>query len=65
MDRALTASSRTLQGLLCVIGVVMIVSTLARGGGPLALGVVLGAMLAILGAARLYLSTRRRPDEPR
>ena len=35
-----------------MIGVAMVVSALARGGGPLALGVVLGTMLALLGAGR-------------
>ena len=57
MDRALHASSRGLNALLCLIGVAMVVSTLARGGGPLALGVVLGAAFAVLGAARLRLGS--------
>ena len=64
MDRALTASSRGLNVLLCLIGVAMVVATLARGGGPLALGVVLGVLFAVLGAARLRLgavTTRRGP----
>lgn len=57
------ASSRGLNALLCVLGVTMVVATLARGGGPLALGVVLGVAFAILGAARLRLGAigaRRR-----
>ncbi|MEJ7817954.1 MAG: hypothetical protein WKF49_04670 [Thermoleophilaceae bacterium] len=65
MDRALTASSRTLHGLLCAIGILMVVSTIARGGGPLTLGVVLGVMFAALGAARLWLATRNRSGQPR
>ncbi|MEJ7715809.1 MAG: hypothetical protein WKF40_08980 [Thermoleophilaceae bacterium] len=65
MDRALTASSRTLHGLLCAIGVLMVVSTIARGGGPLALGVVLGVLFAALGAARFWLAARNRSGEPR
>lgn len=65
MDRALTASSRTLHGLLCVIGLLMVVSTIARGGGPLALGVVLGVLLTALGAARFWLATHSRSDDPR
>lgn len=65
MDRALTTSSRTLQALVCLIGIALIVSTLARGGGPLAFGVVLGAMFVVLGAARLWLSARRERAEPR
>ena len=43
--------------LLVVIGVAMVVSALARGGGPLALGVVLGTMLALLGAGRVWLAS--------
>jgi hypothetical protein len=45
-----------MSALLLVIGIAMIVSALARGGGALALGVVLGAMLALLGAGRLWLA---------
>ena len=37
----------------------MVVSALARGGGPLALGVVLGTMLALLGAGRVWLASAR------
>ena len=48
-------STRLMSGLLLVIGVAMIVSALAGGGGALALGVVLGTMLALLGAGRLWL----------
>ena len=49
-------SAKTLGVLLMVIGAVMVVSTLARGGGPLALGVVLGVLFVVLGAARLRLA---------
>jgi hypothetical protein len=50
------ASTRILGALLVVIGVAMVVSALARGGGPLALGVVLGTLLALLGAGRVWLA---------
>jgi hypothetical protein len=53
------ASTRILSALLVVIGVAMVVSALARGGGALALGVVLGTMLALLGAGRLWLASAR------
>jgi hypothetical protein len=42
--------------LIALLGVVMVATTLARGGGPLALGVVLGVLFAVLGSARLYLA---------
>ncbi|MDQ4048173.1 MAG: hypothetical protein M3131_02155 [Actinomycetota bacterium] len=56
MDSAYLASSRVLSALLCVVGVALVVSTLARGGGPLALGVVVGALFTLLGAGRLRLA---------
>jgi multisubunit Na+/H+ antiporter MnhB subunit len=54
--RAYLTSTRVLSGLIMLIGLAMVVSALARGGGALALGVVLGTMLALLGAARLWLA---------
>jgi hypothetical protein len=56
VQRAYRASTRALSALLFVLGVTMVVSALARGGGALALGVVLGSMLAVLGAGRLWLA---------
>jgi hypothetical protein len=52
-------STRVLSALLLVIGVAMVVSALAHGGGALALGVVLGTLLALLGAGRLWLASAR------
>jgi hypothetical protein len=39
-----------------LLGLAVVVSTIVRGGGPLSVGVVMGIVLAIFGAARLYLS---------
>ena len=58
MERAYRHSTRVLGGALLLLGVAMVVATLARGGGPLALGVVVGVAFALLGAARVYLATR-------
>jgi hypothetical protein len=56
VERAYRQSTRALGGLLFLVGVAMVASTVARGGGPLALGVVIGAMLALLGVGRVYLA---------
>jgi hypothetical protein len=56
VQRAYLASTRTLSALLLLVGVAMVVAALARGGGALALGVVLGVLFALLGAARLWLA---------
>jgi hypothetical protein len=56
VQRAYLASTRLLSALLLLLGVAMVVSALARGGGVFALGVVLGTMLALVGAGRLWLA---------
>ena len=61
MERAYLASSQVLSALICALGVAMLVSTLARGGGAFALGTVLGVALTLLGAARLWLARRADP----
>jgi hypothetical protein len=43
---------------MLLIGVAMIVSTLARGGGALALGLILGILFVLVGAGRLYVLRR-------
>lgn len=44
-----------LSGLVVVLGIVLIVETALVGGG---LGYLLGALLALAGALRIYLSAR-------
>jgi hypothetical protein len=39
-------------------GLAMVIVTLARGGGPLALGVIFGLLFTAVGAGRLYISLR-------
>ena len=49
-------STRVLSALMLVLGVVMVVSTLVRGGGPLAIGVIMGLLFTAAGAGRLYVA---------
>jgi hypothetical protein len=62
VDRAYLAGSRALSAMLCVVGLALVASTLIRGGGPLAVGVVVGLLFAALGAARLRLARHVSPD---
>ena len=39
-------------------GFAILIITLARGGGPLAVGVLFGLLFIALGSGRLYLSMR-------
>jgi hypothetical protein len=50
------AATQVLSFALVLIGLAMLVSTIARGGGPLALGVVLGVLFTALGAGRFILA---------
>lgn len=43
---------------MIALGIGMLVGTLSRGGGALALGILLGILFVIAGAARLYLQSR-------
>jgi hypothetical protein len=61
VQRAYATSTRILSVLILVAGLAMIVATLARGGGALALGLVLGVAFVLVGAARLWLTGQARP----
>jgi len=51
-------ATRVLSLAMVVLGLAMIVSTVARGGGPLALGLILGLLFIAAGLGRLYFSGR-------
>lgn len=52
------SSTRLLSAIMLLLGTAMIVSTLARGGGPLAIGLVMGVLFTGAGGGRLYVSLR-------
>jgi uncharacterized membrane protein YccC len=52
-------STRVFGALTCALGAAMIVATLVRGGGPLALGVVVGTGFVVIGAGRVYLASQQ------
>ena len=56
MERAYRHSTLLLGLAICLLGLVMVVSSLARGGGPLAIGVLVGVAFVVLGAGRAYLA---------
>jgi hypothetical protein len=64
MQRAYIGSTRALSLLLILLGIALIASAVARGGGVLALGVVIGACFVLAGAGRLWLLRGVR-GEPR
>ncbi len=44
--------------VMVAIGLVVLVVTLANGGGPASVGVLLGLAFALVGAGRLWLQSR-------
>jgi hypothetical protein len=51
-------STRVMSILMVVIGIALVVRTLTAGGGPIAVGVLLGVLFIAAGGARLYLQFR-------
>jgi hypothetical protein len=64
MQRAYLGSSLALSVLMLLLGLTLVVSALVRGGGVLALGVVVGAALTVAGGGRLWLLRGARGDRP-
>lgn len=62
MERLYLQSTRAFSVLVSLCGLAMVAVTLARGGGPLALGVVVGVLFTLLGAGRLVLAGGGRHD---
>ncbi|SEH14073.1 hypothetical protein [Thermoleophilum album] len=60
MGRLYIAAARLLSAALLGIGLAMVSVTIVAGGGPLALGVLAGAALCILGSLRLLALRRSR-----
>jgi len=52
------ASSLVLSAAMVVLGVAMLAVTLANGGGPLAIGTILGLLFVVAGGGRLWLTRR-------
>lgn len=55
----MTAVTALMSVLMVALGVAMIAVTLSRGGGPLALGMVLGILFILAGGGRLWTQRRR------
>ena len=48
-----------MSAVMLLLGLAIIVVTLANGGGPLALGILMGVLFAAAGGGRLYVTWRR------
>jgi hypothetical protein len=57
-ERIYRGSVRAFSLVFVVLGLVLLVSTLANGGGPLSIGVLLGLAFLVVGAGRLWIAAR-------
>ncbi len=53
------AATRVLSVAMVVLGVAIVGSTVARGGGPAAVGVLLGVLFVAAGCGRLWAERGR------
>jgi hypothetical protein len=57
-DEGYQLAVRIFSVVIIGFGLLMLVLTVVRGGGPLAVGVLFGLLFIALGFGRLYLSMR-------
>jgi hypothetical protein len=48
-------ATRLLSSIMVLLGVVLVILTIARGGGPVSLGTILGVLFVLAGVMRLRL----------
>jgi hypothetical protein len=57
-ERIYSGSVRIFSLVLIVLGLAILVSTVANGGGPISLGVLMGVAFVAVGAGRLWVAAR-------
>lgn len=57
-DRIYRGSVRLFSLIFLALGLLLLASTLANGGGPLSVGTLLGVAFLAVGAGRLWIASR-------
>ncbi len=57
-ERAYRAAVRGFSALFVLIGGIVLAVTLASGGGPASVGVLIGIAFLVVGAGRLWVSSK-------
>lgn len=57
-ERAYAGSVRTLSVVMLGLGALILIKTIAAGGGPLSVGMLLGLAFVAVGVGRLWLASR-------
>jgi hypothetical protein len=53
-------NDRVLPAVMLLLGIGIVVRTLAAGGGATSVGLLFGVLLAVAGALRIWVERRRR-----
>jgi hypothetical protein len=62
-DRAYKGAVKGFSALFVVVGILLIVVTLSNGGGPAAVGFLMGIAFFAVGLGRLWISSRMGREE--
>jgi hypothetical protein len=62
-ERIYRGSVRVFSVVLIALGIAILVSVFANGGGPLSLGFVMGIAFVAVGAGRLWVSARMESQD--
>jgi len=57
-ERIYRGSVRLFSLIFVALGLALLISTLANGGGPLSIGTLLGLAFLAVGAGRLWIASR-------
>jgi hypothetical protein len=57
-ERIYQGSVRAFSVIFIALGLLLLVATLANGGGPLSVGMLLGVAFFAVGAGRLWIASR-------
>ncbi len=57
-ERIYQGSVRAFSIVFIALGVLLLIATLANGGGPLSVGTLLGIAFLAVGAGRLWIASR-------
>jgi hypothetical protein len=57
-ERAYHGAIRGFSLIFAVVGVLLLVVTLANGGGPLSIGFLMGILFVVVGVGRYWIASR-------
>jgi hypothetical protein len=60
-ERIYRGSVRAISLVFLALGLAILASTLANGGGPTSVGTLLGVAFLLLGGVRLWIAVRAQP----